>query len=114
MRRVVFALLLVVASSAWAADPDAERRAALWKAFAEASRDDVRVYAENSSLTQICYRTGGKTRFFSLSRGAVEEIVHAKAVPFVNRITYERTGEKAEFVLWYNGAEELRVGVDPE
>jgi hypothetical protein len=113
VRRILLAFLLVT-SVAWAADPDAEKRGALWKAFAEVSRDDVRVYAENPSLTQICYRAGGKTLLFSLASGKVEQIMHAKMVPFVNRITYERTASGAAFVLWYNGAEQLRVGVDAD
>jgi hypothetical protein len=108
--RILLALLLAT-SVAWAADPDAAKRAALWKAFAEASRDDVRVYAENPSLTQICYRAGGKTLLFSLASGQVEQIVQEKPTPFVNRITYERVGNAAAYVLWYNGAEQLRVGV---
>ena len=94
LRRILLALLLVT-SVAWAAESEAEKRAALWKAFAEVSRDDVRVYAENPSLTQICYRAGGKTLLFSLASGKVEQVVHAKMVPFVNRITYERIGNAA-------------------
>ena len=109
-RRLLLALVLAT-SVGWAADPDAEKLAALWKAFAEVSRDDVRVYAENPSLTQICYRAGGKTLLFSLASGKVEQIVQEKPTPFVNRITYERIGNGAAYILWYNGAEMLRVGV---
>src|SRR5687767_5479581 len=114
IRFPLLVVLCVLVGSAWAADAEAEKRAALWKAFAEASRDDVRVYAENPSLTQICYRASGKTLLFSLASGKVEQIVHAKTVPFVNRITYERIGNAAAYILWYNGAEMLRVGVDAE
>ena len=113
MRAFLFVILLL-AAPVWAGESEAEKRAALWKAFAEASRDDVRVYAENPSLTEICYRTGGKTMLFSSKRGAVEQVMHAKQVPFVNRITYETIGGRAAYILWYNGAEQLRVGVDPE
>ena len=112
MRVIAFALLLFVAP-AWAGEESA-KRAELWKAFAEVTRDDVRVYAENPSLTQICYRAGGKTMLFSLKSRAVEQVMHAKQVPFVNRITYETIGNRAAYVLWYNGAEELRVGVDSD
>ena len=74
----------------------------------------IDVYAENVSLTQIFFRSEGKTFLFTIETGKAQEVNHAKMLPReINRITWEPgKANVAFFVLWYYGRRELEIGVD--
>ncbi|HEY7544316.1 MAG TPA: hypothetical protein VID27_05510 [Blastocatellia bacterium] len=92
-----------------------EKRKALWKALLEACPQEYReidVYAENPSLTQVCFRSKNRTFFFDIRRQKVEEQLHAKMLGRINRITFREQGSSRAFILWYCGEQELSLGVD--
>jgi len=46
-------------------------------------------------------------RIYNARTGKSEQVTHAKVVPGMNRITFE----KGEFHVWYNGSIELTIGL---
>jgi hypothetical protein len=98
-----------------AARREEARREALWAALFKAcpkEAQDINVYAENDSLTQVCFRSGGQTMLFSLRTGRAEPVHHMKALPrgSVNRITYFSRGpDDGAFILWSNGKHQLSI-----
>jgi hypothetical protein len=91
--------------------PASVDRKVLWESFLRDCPPQylpVEVYAENDTLTVICYRSELKTLLYSLKDRKVSEAQHAKAVGEVNRISYE--AEERSFVLWHNGIEQMKVG----
>lgn len=62
---------------------------ALWKSLPR-EIDRIDAYAENTSLTAVCFRAGGVTYLFDLESGEVKQALHAKALPAgtINHITY--------------------------
>jgi hypothetical protein len=91
--------------------PPSMDRKVLWESFLRDCPPQylpVEVYAENDSLTIICYRSKLKTLLYSLKDRKVMEAQHAKEVGTVNRISYD--AEEKSFILWHNGIEQLRVG----
>lgn len=92
-----------------------EKRAALWKALHKAlpkKYKKIDVYAENSSLSEVLFRSQGTTLRFSLRTGKVEPVLHMKALPKINRITYEKREAGGSYALWYNGHRELTISAD--
>jgi hypothetical protein len=125
VRPLVLACLFVAACatlgvSARAADPDKEdeagkKRAALWQALEKALPKEyqrIEVYAENPSLTAVLFRSKDVTLQFSLKAASVEEVKHMKALPQINRITFEEGDSGGQWVLWYNGRRELTIGAE--
>jgi hypothetical protein len=92
-----------------------KKRAALWQALGKALPKEYReidVYAENSSLSQILFRSRGTTLTFSLQTGKVEPVLHMKALPRINRITFEQNKSGGYFALWANGQRELTISAE--
>jgi hypothetical protein len=98
-----------------AAKREEARREALWAALFKAcpkEAQDINVYAENDTLTQVCFRSGGRTMLFSLKTGKAEVVHHMKALPrgSVNRITYFSRGrDDGAFILWFSGKHQLTI-----
>jgi hypothetical protein len=85
-------------------------RKVLWESFLKDCPPQylpVEVYAENDSLTVICYRSKSKTLLYSLKDRAVSEAKPAKGVRAINRISYD--AQKHSFILWHDGIEELTI-----
>jgi hypothetical protein len=94
---------------------EGKKRAALWQALLKAlpkKYKEIDVYAENPSLSQVLFRSQGTTLTFSLKTGKVEPVLHMKAIPKVNRITFEQNKNGGWFVLWYYGQRELEFSAD--
>ncbi len=94
---------------------ESEKRKALWKALMEACPPEFReidAYAENTDLTQVCFRSRNRTLFLDIRRQKVEELQHAKALRHINRITFRENGNGGVFILWRSGQQELSIGVD--
>ena len=92
-----------------------KKRAALWQALLKALPEkykEIDVYAENAALSQVLFRSQGVTLTFSLKTGKVEPVLHMKALPKVNRITFEQNKTGGYFALWYYGQRELTVSAD--
>jgi hypothetical protein len=88
----------------------ARDRKVLWESFLKDCPPPylpVEVYAENDSLTVICYRSKSKTLLYSLKDRSVSEAKHAKGVGAINRISYD--AQKHSFILWHDGIEELTI-----
>ena len=129
MQRVILPLCvcLLYGSAAYSQEPPApsrtsqateSQRAALWKAFGRALPDGITweaidVYAENPSLSQICFRARGGTYLFDLTTRKTQPVLHAKALPdrSVNAITFLESAAEAGsvFILWSNGARQLSI-----
>jgi hypothetical protein len=99
-----------------AAQATESKRADLWKAFGKALPDGVTwqaidVYAENASLSQICFRSRGVTYVFDLASGKTQPVLHAKALPdrSVNAITFLEGKAGGAFILWSNGTQQLSI-----
>jgi len=92
-------------------DTASTERKVLWESFLKDCPPQylpVEVYAENDSLTVICYRSKSKTFLYSLKDRSVSEAKHAKGLRAINRISYD--AQKHSFVLWHDGIEELTIG----
>jgi hypothetical protein len=87
------------------------KREVLWRKVIEACPPEYRkiqIYATNTELTKVCFRSGGKTFIYSTKTGKVEAVIHAKKIaPGINRITWDKSGF---FLLWYYGGVELKIG----
>ena len=100
----------------------AEQRKALWKDFHKArfkkygKFQDIRIYAEDDSLTRVCYISEDGLFIFrwGKSTGTIEKVVHAKMIMYdkINRITFEKKSPEAigSFSLWYYETRELSIG----
>lgn len=73
---------------------------------------EIDVDAGNAALTQVLFRSQGTTLTFSLATGKVEPVLHMKALPRINRITYEQNKSGGFFALWYYGTMELSVSAE--
>lgn len=96
-------------------DEEGKKRALLWQALLKALPEKYKkidVYAENSSLSQVLFRSQGTTLTFSLKTGKVEPVLHMKLLPKINRITVEQNKNGGWFVLWYYGQRELEISAD--
>ena len=96
-------------------DDEVKKRSALWQALWKALPEkykEIDVYAENSSLSQVLFRSQGTTLTFSLQTGKVEEVHHMKALFKINRITYEQREAGGYYALWYNGQRELTISAE--
>ncbi len=124
MKKLVFLLLALfaIAIIAHADDQADAKRKTLWLEFGKARPADVTwqsitVYAENPSLTQICFRANGTTYIFDLASKATKPVQHAKALPggMINAITFHpsQDGASGAFMLWSNGEFELSIGARP-
>ncbi len=116
---LLFVTLLLLAVVAHADDQADAKRKMLWLEFGKARPADVTwqsitVYAENPSLTRICFRANGVTYIFDLATKQTRPVQHAKALPgeIVNSITYvtSQDGVSGAFMLWSNGRFELSIG----
>ena len=100
----------------------AEKRKALWKDFHKARFEkygkfqDIRIYAEDNSLTRVCYISEEGLFIFrwGKSTGTIEKVTHAKMIKYdkINRITFEKKSPEAlgSFSLWYYESRALSVG----
>ncbi len=113
---LAFFLLVIVAH---ADDPADAKRKTLWLEFGKARPADVTwqsitVYAENPSLTKICFRANGVTYIFDLATKETKPVQHAKVLPggLINSITFvtSQDGASGAFILWSNGQLELSIG----
>jgi hypothetical protein len=97
----------------------AVKRKALWDALKQALPnvlEDMDAYGENATLTAVCFTGRGQVFVFSLEDHRVEKVMLEKAVPRINRITFEDDSQtetglpgSGRFVLWRGGDVELRV-----
>jgi hypothetical protein len=99
-----------------------EKREALWKDFHKVRFDkygkfqDIRIYAEDESLTKICYisEDGLFIYRWDKSPGEIERVIHAKKIMYdkINRITFDKPSPEnhGSFILWYYGTCELVIG----
>lgn len=69
------------------------------------------LYAEDDAMQNILYVKQGREewplRLYNTRTGKAEPIIHAKVVPGMNRITFE----KGEFQVWHDGSIELTIGI---
>ncbi len=120
MKKLLFVVLALSFLAVFArADETDARRKTLWLEFGKARPADVTwrsitVYAENPSLTQICFRANGTTYMFDLATKETKPVQHAKSLPegMINSITFvtSQDGKSGSFILWSNGQFELSIG----
>jgi hypothetical protein len=103
--------------SAFENDATWRKRRALWAGFRKDAGPGgaIAVYGEDDAFRNILYVKADSRGPFPLhlyDAGArkSEPVVHAKVLPGVNRITYE----KGYFHVWFNGSVELSVGTRGE
>jgi hypothetical protein len=110
-------LMCVVATVAYSQADDGVKRQKLWAQLMSGlpntiSRIDV--YAEDTSLSAICFRSQGVTYLFDGTSNRLSPVEHAKALPkgSVNQITFvaHRDRPGGAFILWSNGQRQLSVG----
>ncbi|NQT90065.1 MAG: hypothetical protein HQ558_02310 [Candidatus Omnitrophica bacterium] len=120
---IIIIALVLVASIAYAKN-QYDLRKELWNDFNKVYYDkfgklpDVVLYAENTSLTKICFINDRGLFIFrhndpnDSGRSSIERVVHAKFIFYsqITRITYEKDGAHFRFKLWSNDKVELIVG----
>ena len=101
-----------------------EKRKELWKVFHKVRFErfdefqDIDLYAENNSLTRICFICDKGLFIFYWDEGEshIEQINPAKLMMYnrINRITFEEANKEGPgfFKLWYYETEELSIGSD--
>jgi hypothetical protein len=110
-----------------AADPRAARneqvrRDALWAELKKAMPngvEEIDCYAENQSLTEVCFSAGGQVYLFSLKAKRTEPLVFMKYLPRINRIEFgiepptRKDGQELVWYrLWANGQLEMSCLAD--
>jgi hypothetical protein len=102
-----------------------EKRKELWNVFHQVRFEkfdkfqDIDLYAENNSLTRICFicDKGLFVFYWDKGEGHIEQMKPAKLIMYnrINRITFEEAKNKEGlgfFKLWYYETEELSIGSD--
>jgi hypothetical protein len=112
-------LMCVVATVAYSQADDGVKRQKLWAQLMRELPDTssrIDVYAENTSLTAICFRSAGVTYLYDGTSNRLSPVSHAKALPkgSVNQITFfaHQDSPTGAFILWGNGQRLLSVGVN--
>ena len=101
-------------------------RKEVWKEFHKVRYEKynefqkIDIYAENSSLTKICYICDKGLFIYyhkdpnSNGKSRIEQVQHAKMIMYdtINRITYEKDENVGIgfFILWHYETKELMVG----
>jgi hypothetical protein len=116
IRSVLSVLAVLVLASHVASEEPAKgveevKRKALWEVFQKAKPKEIgeiTVYAENPSLTTICFVADRRIYVFSFKKGKVEECQFQKQLLRVNKIT---AGDKS-YNLWVDGQLEMTFASD--
>jgi len=109
----------VSAASARVEGSGGGQRERLWEAlFRVCPKEyrDIEVYAENPSLTQVCFWSNGRTLLFNRDQNSVTFVDPAYPIEKeINRITFEpgADGSFGMFVLWHNAEPQLSIGARP-
>ena len=118
MKLISALLVLVFATAAHTQETEETKRKDLWAGLFRELPDDIKkidVYAENASITAICFRAQGRTYLFEGNTNSLTLVNHAKALPkgSVNQITFFEHEESPTgvFILWGNGQRLLSVGI---
>ena len=97
-------------------DATCRKRRALWVKFQKdlGEGEKLLLYGEDDSLRHLLYVRGGEHPFplhlYDSRTGKSEPIIHAKVLPGMNRITYD----KGNFRVWFNGSFEMDIGTGGE
>ncbi len=103
---------IIGSPSAFENDKAWRQRRALWTKFAKdlGPTEVPLIYAEDDACRNILYLKGGEREYafhlYDIETGRAKPIIHAKVLPGVNRITFE----KGAFQVWFNGSVELTIG----
>ena len=92
-------------------EEDDKKRAELWAALRkDFPQDEIDVYTENPSLTEVAFRSGRATMRFFLKTGKAGRIEHMKGLRWINRITFcEQARGGHWYILWLDGDSELLI-----
>jgi hypothetical protein len=106
---------LMTSPSAFENDAAWRKRRALWTKFhKDVGTVEPLIYCEDDALENILYvkpGPGGTSVFlYSATKGAAHQIISARVIRGINRITFH----EGTFLAWFSGSIELRVSVDHE
>lgn len=73
---------------------------------------DADIYAENGSVTEICFYRKGQVYTFNMQERRINPVQMAKVLPVINAITYTKGAPPSGpgFILWGSGHAEAYIG----
>lgn len=77
---------------------------------------DADLYAENGSVTEICFYRKGQIYTFNMQEKKINPVHMAKVLPVINAITYTKGAPPSGpgFILWGSGHAEAYIGTSSE
>ena len=103
---------LIESPSAFENDATWRKRRSLWSKFRKDLGPDETplLYAEDDACQNVLYIKSRERQFplhlYNARSGKSEPIIHAKVLPGMNRITYD----KGYFRVWFSGNIEMNIG----